>query len=112
MNCTIYTRVSADPQAEKEFPSCEVQEKIIAFVKTRNNWKVSNVYFNLAYTGGNFNRQGLPELLEHSGCEQFRRHFAWQPRKKEEINFNFVSRGVQALSKKAPENVQVDIFGQ
>ena len=35
MNCAIYTRVSTDTQAEKEFSSCEAQEeKIRAFIKT------------------------------------------------------------------------------
>ena len=34
MNCAIYTRVSTDNQAEKDFSSCETQEeKIKAFIK-------------------------------------------------------------------------------
>ena len=37
-NCAIYTRVSTDMQAEKEFSSCEAQEeKIRSFVKSQNN---------------------------------------------------------------------------
>jgi len=38
-NCAIYTRVSTDLQAEKEFSSCEAQEeKIKSFIKSQNNW--------------------------------------------------------------------------
>lgn len=41
MRCAIYTKVSTDNQAEKEFSSCEAQEeKIKAFVKNQNNWGV------------------------------------------------------------------------
>lgn len=29
MNCAIYTRISADNQAEKEYNSCEAQEEKI-----------------------------------------------------------------------------------
>jgi len=37
-NCVIYTRVSTDTQAEKEFSSCESkEEKIRAFIKGQNN---------------------------------------------------------------------------
>jgi len=38
MNRAIYTRVSTDNQAEKEFSSCEAQEeKIRSFIKSQNN---------------------------------------------------------------------------
>ncbi|GAG76868.1 unnamed protein product, partial [marine sediment metagenome] len=51
-NCAIYTRVSTDIQAEKEFSSCEAQkEKISAFIKSQNNWQVFNVYSDAGYTG-------------------------------------------------------------
>ncbi len=37
-NRAIYTRVSTDTQAEKEFSSCEAQEeKIRSFIKSQNN---------------------------------------------------------------------------
>jgi len=37
-NRAIYTRVSTDIQAEKEFSSCEAQEeKIRFFIKSQNN---------------------------------------------------------------------------
>jgi len=37
-NCAIYTRVSTDNQAEKEFSSCEAQEqKIRSFIASQND---------------------------------------------------------------------------
>jgi site-specific DNA recombinase len=64
-NCAIYTRVSTDIQAEKEFSSCESQEeKIRSFIKSQNNWQVFKVYSDAGYTGGNTNRPALQELLE------------------------------------------------
>jgi len=65
-NCAIYTRVSTDIQAEKEFSSCEAQEeKIRAFVKSQDNWQVFKVYTDAGYTGANTNRPALQELLEN-----------------------------------------------
>jgi len=65
MNCAIYTRVSTDTQAEKEFSSCEAQEeKIKSFIKSQTNWKVFKVYSDPGYTGANLNRPALKELLE------------------------------------------------
>ncbi len=63
--CAIYTRVSTDLQAEKEFSSCESQEeKIRSFVKSQNNWQIAKVYTDAGYTGANTNRPALQELLE------------------------------------------------
>jgi len=63
--CAIYTRVSTDLQAEKEFSSCESQEtKIRSFVKSQNNWQIAKVYTDADYTGANTNRPALQELLE------------------------------------------------
>jgi len=63
--CAVYTRVSTDLQAEKEFSSCEAQEeKIRSFVKSQNNWQVFKVYSDAGYTGANTNRPALQELLE------------------------------------------------
>jgi len=63
--CAIYTRVSTDIQAEKEFSSCESQEeKIKSFIKSQNNWLVFKVYSDAGYTGANTNRPALQELLE------------------------------------------------
>ena len=64
-NCAIYTRVSTDIQAEKEFSSCEAQEqKIRSFVNSQNNWQVFKVYSDAGYSGANTNRPALRELLE------------------------------------------------
>ena len=63
-NCAIYTRVSTDIQAEKEFSSCESQEqKIRSFVNSQNNWQVFKIYSDAGYTGANTNRPALQELL-------------------------------------------------
>ena len=38
MRCAIYTKVSTNIQAEKDFSSCSAQEeKIRAFIKSQNN---------------------------------------------------------------------------
>ncbi len=63
--CAIYTRVSTDIQAEKEFSSCESQEeKIKSFIQSQNNWQIFKVYSDAGYTGANTNRPALQELLE------------------------------------------------
>jgi site-specific DNA recombinase len=63
--CAIYTRVSTDLQAEKEFSSCESQEeKIRSFIQSQNNWQIFKVYSDPGYTGANTNRPALQELLE------------------------------------------------
>jgi len=63
--CAIYTRVSTDMQAEKEFSSCEAQEeKIKSFIQSQDNWQVYKVYSDAGYTGANTNRPALQELLE------------------------------------------------
>jgi len=63
--CAIYTRVSTDIQAEKEFSSCEAQEeKIRSFVKSQDHWQIAKVYTDAGYTGANTNRPALQELLE------------------------------------------------
>ena len=63
--CAIYTRVSTDMQAEKEFSSCEAQEeKIKSFVQSQDNWQIFKVYSDAGYTGANTNRPALQELLE------------------------------------------------
>ncbi|HOJ16775.1 MAG TPA: recombinase family protein [Caldisericia bacterium] len=65
MKCAIYTRVSTDNQAEKEFSSCEAQEeKIRAFIKSQKNWEIFKVYSDAGYTGANLNRPALQELLQ------------------------------------------------
>ena len=62
--CAIYTRVSTDMQAEKEFSSCEAQEeKIKYFVESQNDFQIVKVYSDAGYTGANINRPALQELL-------------------------------------------------
>ncbi len=63
--CAIYTRVSTDMQAEKEFNSCEAQEeKIKSFIKSQNNMQIVNIYTDPGYSGANIKRPALQELLE------------------------------------------------
>jgi len=63
-NCAIYTRVSTDMQAEKEFSSCESQEeKIKSFVNSQNNWQVYKVYSDAGYSGATLNRPAIQQLL-------------------------------------------------
>lgn len=64
-NCAIYTRVSTDIQAEKEFSSCESQEaKIRSFIQSQNNWQIFKVYTDAGFTGANTDRPALQELFE------------------------------------------------
>ena len=64
-NCAVYTRVSTDIQAEKEFSSCESQEeKIKSFIESQNDWQVFKVYTDAGYTEANTNRPALQELFE------------------------------------------------
>ena len=62
--CAIYTRVSTDNQAEKEFNSCETQElKIQSFINSQEDLSVYKVYSDAGFTGGNINRPALQEIL-------------------------------------------------
>ena len=63
-NCAIYTRVSTDNQAEKEFSSCEAQEqKIRSFIASKNNWRVFKIYNDAGYSGATLQRPKIQELL-------------------------------------------------
>jgi len=63
-NCAIYTRVSTDNQAEKEFSSCEAQEqKIKSFVASQNDWQVFKVYSDAGYSGATLERPALQQLI-------------------------------------------------
>ena len=62
--CAIYTRVSTDMQAEKEFSSCEAQEqKIRSFIASQNNWQVFKIYSDAGYSGATLNRPAIQQLL-------------------------------------------------
>ncbi len=64
MKIAIYTRVSTDTQADKEFNSCEAQEqKIRSFVLSQENMMVYKVYSDQGYTGANTDRPALTEML-------------------------------------------------
>jgi site-specific DNA recombinase len=63
-NCAIYTRVSTDNRAEKEFSSCEAQEeKIKSFMNSQNNWQIFKVYSGAGYSGATLERPALQQLL-------------------------------------------------
>ena len=63
-NCAIYTRVSTDNQAEKEFSSCEAQEqKIRSFIASQNDWQVLKIYNDAGFSGASMERPALQELL-------------------------------------------------
>ncbi len=65
LRCAIYTRVSTDMQAEREFNSCESQlDKIESFINSQENMEIFRVYSDPGFTGANINRPGLQELLE------------------------------------------------
>ena len=62
--CAIYTRVSTDIQAEKEFSSCESQEeKIRSFIASQNDWQVFKIYNDAGFSGATLQRPKIQELL-------------------------------------------------
>ena len=63
-NCAIYTRVSTDIQAEKEFSSCKAQElKIRSFVASQQDWQIVKIYSDAGYSGATLERPAIKELL-------------------------------------------------
>jgi site-specific DNA recombinase len=63
-NCAIYTRISTDLQAEKEFSPCEAQEqKIRSFIVSQNNWRVFKIYNDAGFSGAILERPALKQLL-------------------------------------------------
>ena len=64
LNCAIYTRVSTDMQAEKEFNSCEAQEaKIRSFINSQEDMEIYRVYSDPGFTGVNTDRPALAQML-------------------------------------------------
>ncbi len=64
VNCAVYTRVSTDNQAEKNFNSCESQElKIKSFIDSQENLNIYKTYSDPGFTGANLERPGLQEML-------------------------------------------------
>ena len=65
-NCAIYTRVSTDNQAEKEFSSCEAQEqKIRSFIASQNDWQVFKIYNDARFSGAILERPAFQEILSY-----------------------------------------------
>jgi len=64
MHCAIYTRVSTDNQAEKEYNSCKAQEeKIKAYIKSQEGLKLYKVYSDPGSSGASLERPALKEML-------------------------------------------------
>ncbi|MFH1380142.1 MAG: recombinase family protein, partial [bacterium] len=64
VNCAIYTRVSTDTQADKEFNSCEAQyEKIKSFINSQEGFKIFKIYNDPGYTGANLDRPAFKQML-------------------------------------------------
>jgi DNA invertase Pin-like site-specific DNA recombinase len=63
--CAIYTRVSTDMQAEKEFNSCAAQEaRIRSFIESQEGFEVFKTYSDPGYTGANMERPDLQRLFQ------------------------------------------------
>ena len=67
MRCAIYTRVSTDEQAMSEYSSLKRQEEICrnyVDIHSEKGWKVAAVYEDAGYSGKDFHRPGIQELME------------------------------------------------
>ena len=67
MRCAIYTRVSTDEQAMSECSSLKRQEEICSNyvdIHSERGWKVAAVYEDAGYSGKDFQRPGIQELME------------------------------------------------
>lgn len=62
--CALYTRVSTDNQAEKEFSSCEAQEQKIRSFLASQDWSVVEVYSDGGFSGATTDRPALRRLME------------------------------------------------
>ncbi len=66
MRCAIYTRVSTDEQANKEFSSLESQREICEHyiqVQREKGWILAGIYEDPGYSGKDLERPGMQELL-------------------------------------------------
>ena len=68
MNCAIYTRVSTDNQAEKEYNSCEAQEEKIRAFCLAKDWELVKIFSDAGYSAKNLKREGILSLI--SFCER------------------------------------------
>lgn len=67
MRCAIYTRVSTDEQATSEYSSLRRQEEVCRNyidIQAEKGWKVAGLYEDPGYSGKDFQRPGIQELLE------------------------------------------------
>ncbi len=67
MRCAIYTRVSTDEQALSEYSSLKRQEEICRNyidIQAEKGWRVAAVYEDAGYSGKDFQRPGIQELME------------------------------------------------
>ncbi len=67
MRCAIYTRVSTDEQATSEYSSLRRQEEVCrnyVDIQAEKGWQVADVYEDPGYSGKDFQRPGIQELLE------------------------------------------------
>jgi site-specific DNA recombinase len=67
MRCAIYTRVSTDEQATSEYSSLRRQEEVCrnyVDIHAEKGWKVAGLYEDAGYSGKDFGRPGIQELLE------------------------------------------------
>jgi len=63
--CAIYTRVSTEMQANKEFNSCDAQrERILSYIKSQPDLELYKEYSDPAFSGGDLKRPALNELLQ------------------------------------------------
>ena len=62
--CDLYKSFNRYTSRKGIFPCEDYEEKIRDYTKSQNNWKVFKVYSDPRYTGANFNRPALQELLE------------------------------------------------
>jgi site-specific DNA recombinase len=64
IQCGLYTRVSTRNQLDTNYTSLDAQkDRLISFVKSRDNYEVYRVYEDGGFTGENVDRPGLQEML-------------------------------------------------
>jgi Resolvase, N terminal domain len=67
MRCAIYTRVSTDEQATSEYSSLKRQEEVCRNyidIHAEKGWKAASIYDDAGYSGKDFGRPGIQELLD------------------------------------------------